>query len=872
MVGKLLNPLLKRVINTESDDFHKVVLLQLAIFLIISVLMILKPLATSLMLSAYGIDVMPVAFVSIAIAALIIHYILILLRRSFALYHAIVINFAFHIILLTVITAAVNFRLLHGPFTVAVYVYISLFSVITVTLFFQYCQSLLSIREAKRVLSHIGVGAIGGGVFGGYFASGTVSYFGNIGLLVSAIVFLFLSAMCIRKVHIEFGSDLMEDAKESEWIGGGQFLRTLKNKHVIYIVGITCFGVIASKLLDYLFNAVAYNHFDTQEALTAFFGFWFSSINVIGLIIQLFFVNTVIDRLGITYSMSIMPMLILGSLIAFLYWPILAVGIIMKMVDGSMKQSVYKTSTEINIMPLSAAIRERAKSLIDVVVDSIATGLSGVLIYILINRVSLPLWVITLTTILVVIAWVSFILLSKKTYLKQLSYLVYSDDSDDSDDEELTVTPLEYLQHLLKDNRRNSINRLEELKRFTVEAETPVRSAAIEIIGQEYKSSGLLNVSHLQDDKSYIVRKKYFEEKLKFVNSKSELKQLYSTATPENRIIITGALARLLGSRWRQQERYQIKKRINQAYAYMNNNDVAPKLWRTWMTAVAHTKFEKYYPVIKDNLRQSAEEDMKMFALFAVRRGKLKLLFPTVLTCKVSFRKRKRWHKTLSAFPNLLLRHLKSLPEENSKKLKKFIPAFKFIDKQSHLDFLFDNLEHKDRGVRIEVVKTIGIMRLRYPYLKYNRRRNRLRLNKNIVQIKEILGEIWLMNDLIDQSGKHSKYTRNAYRALLLLKNELNINLHVLFVLLGLVTDSDEMMKCYYGLIRGRRQATLDYLDQLLSYRLKTRILPLLKLATVEEIDKALFLENGVKISKRTTADHLKRLSPSIHRELKVFI
>jgi len=866
MLGNYLKPFVKRVIDTEQDDFRKIILLQLAIFMIISVLMILKPLGTSLMLSTYGIDIIPIAFVGIAVAAICIHFGLILLRRFFSLNRAISINFVFHILIIIGIAAAINFNLLYGWTTVAVYVYISLFSVITVTLFFQYCQSLLSIRDAKRVLSHVGVGAIAGGVFGGYFASATVSYFGNIGLLFSAVAFLIIAALSLRRVHLEFGTDLVDDTTESDWIGG-QFFRTLKNKHVIYIVGIICFGVISSKLLDYLFNAVASAHFDDQGALTAFFGFWFSSINVIGLLIQLFLVNPLIDRLGVTYSMSIMPFMILLSLMAFIYMPILAVGIIMKMVDGSMKQSIYKTSTEINIMPLSSAIRERAKSLIDVVVDSIATGLSGVLIYILINKVSLPLWVITITTILVVIVWLIFIFLSRRTYLRQLAQLVYSDDSED---EELDASPKEYIEHLLKEYGRKSIKRFMKLTELTKQAQTPVKFAAIEIIGEEYSKAGLSNLVHLKKDNSYLVRKKYFEEKLKYIKTRSELNSLYLATKPNNKIILTGALARSIGYRPKQLKRYQVYERIDENYTYLNQNDVSPRLWRTWMTAVAHSRDVKYYPMIKEQLMDSANNDMKMFALFAVMRGKVAPLFQDVVNCKVSIGDRKRWYKALATFPKLLLRHLNSIPLTDSKQLKRLIPALKRIDKQAHLNFLFSILEHPKKGVRIEALKTIGVLKLDYPYLNFKRRKNRARLFRVIKQIKEILREISQLNELKEKNSILSQSPNTINEAISILKNELDAYVHVLFVLLGLVIDSNDMMKSYYGMIRGNEQATLDYLDQLLPYRLKLRILPLLKMAAFDKREKSLTsVDRATFKNMKFKAPHLYRLNSSLHDELK---
>jgi len=102
-----------------------------------------------------------------------------------------------------------------------------------------------------------------------------------------------------------------------------------------------------------------------------------------------------------------------------------------------------------------------------------------------------------------------------------------------------------------------------------------------------------------------------------------------------------------------------------------------------------------------------------------------------------------------------------------------------------------------------------------------------------------------------------------------MLKNELNIHLHILFILLGLVLDTNNMMKCYYGLMRGRKQETLDYLDQLLPYRLKKKLIPVLQYVFNEEVEKVRTPQHKQKINaKDLIIPNLKRLDASLHDEL----
>jgi len=51
-----------------------------------------------------------------------------------------------------------------------------------------------------------------------------------------------------------------------------------------------------------------------------------------------------------------------------------------KGVDGSFKQSINKAAFELSFLPVSYESKKQAKPFIDVVVDSVATGIAGFLL------------------------------------------------------------------------------------------------------------------------------------------------------------------------------------------------------------------------------------------------------------------------------------------------------------------------------------------------------------------------------------------------------------------------------------------------------------------------------------------------------------
>ena len=58
--------------------------------------------------------------------------------------------------------------------------------------------------------------------------------------------------------------------------------------------------------------------------------------------------------------------------------------ILLKVVDGSLKQSLNKASFELLSLPIPIEIKRNTKVFIDVVIDSIATGLAGLMLYFII--------------------------------------------------------------------------------------------------------------------------------------------------------------------------------------------------------------------------------------------------------------------------------------------------------------------------------------------------------------------------------------------------------------------------------------------------------------------------------------------------------
>jgi AAA family ATP:ADP antiporter len=279
-----------------------------------------------------------------------------------------------------------------------------------------------NIREAKRLFGFIGAGAIIGGIIGGYLASIIANYLGTDSVIFVAASLLLLCLpiiVSIWKIRINRLNKYIKKKRkkeENESISSNSFLVILKSKHLINISAVVGVSVLVAKLVDYQFSYFSHIAYPNPDELASFFGFWYSSFNIVALLIQLFLTNKLLTSFNLSKNMLILPLTLLLASVLFLIFPELWVVILLKGIDTSFKQSINKASFELSILPISYETKKQAKPFIDVVVDSIATGLSGLLLLFIIKKLNVSPTYISLLTIVFIFIWFYLILRIKKSY------------------------------------------------------------------------------------------------------------------------------------------------------------------------------------------------------------------------------------------------------------------------------------------------------------------------------------------------------------------------------------------------------------------------------------------------------------------------
>ncbi|WP_378179829.1 hypothetical protein [Aquimarina sp. SS2-1] len=414
----MIKTTLKKIFDIRDGELKVSFFMLAYIFLIIATLLIIKPVVNSLFISELGVESLPFAYLLVAVFAIVSSYFYTRATERFSLQQVIRSTLIITIISLVVMAGLLYLQILRGWLLYFFYVGVAIYAVLTTSQFWVLANLVFNVREAKRLFGFIGAGAITGGIFGGYLTTILAPVIGNENLIIVAGLFLLCGVPIVSYIWKNRVGKLntFKQKKRLPVKIGHPFRLIKKSRHLTYLAGIIGIGVVTARLVDYQFSDIAAKKITDSDELTSFFGFWLSTFNVLSLLIQLLLTRKIVGVWGVGFSLLILPVLIFAGALLFFIFPELWVVILLKATDGSLKQSVNKSAVELLALPLPFELKNKTKSFIDVVVDSIATGIAGCVLILFVKGLDVPDYYITSCIIVFTIIWVYFVIQVRKEY------------------------------------------------------------------------------------------------------------------------------------------------------------------------------------------------------------------------------------------------------------------------------------------------------------------------------------------------------------------------------------------------------------------------------------------------------------------------
>ncbi len=437
-----MKPLLRKLLNIQPGEGRRAALMFAYIFFVIATLTMIKPVRNSLFLSRFGVEQLPFAFMLVAIVSGLVAFGYSRLVQRIPLNRLILNTLALSILCLLLFwwILADDFG---GIFCYVFYVWVAIFGVITTTQFWLLAGYVFHAREARRLFGLIGAGAISGGIFGGYVANYFAPIIGTHLLMLLAVGFLVCCSIIFKAIWIcaakkAFQIRERRPSRIEESSANDSALKTvLRSRYFTLLAAAAGISVVIANLVDYQFSAVASNVIQDPDRLTAFFGFWMSTLSLTSLAIQLLITSRVLKSFGVGASLLFLPIGLMGGAAALLIVPALWSAVFVKVADGGLKQSINKSGFELLYLPIPRSVRAQVKSFIDVFIDNLATGAGGALLIVFSLVIGLTVSQISFVALAFIAGWIYLLRHVRREYVNAIRLAI---ERREINPEEQTVT------------------------------------------------------------------------------------------------------------------------------------------------------------------------------------------------------------------------------------------------------------------------------------------------------------------------------------------------------------------------------------------------------------------------------------------------
>ncbi len=855
-----LQEILKKSFNIQEGEFRIAFLMQLYVFMIITSLLIIKPTVNSLFLSELGVESLPVAFLWVALIAYLSSYLYSRALNRFSLLSVVKTTLSITIVILSLLVLLLKFELLNAWMLFFFYVWVAIHAVLSASQFWVLANLVFNPREAKRLFGFIGSGAILGGIFGGYLTSILAPIIGNNNVFILAIVILFLCIPLlgtIWRLRVE-KLNLFKVKKRTDLDSDRPLKLIRKSRHLTFLASILGISVIVAKLVDYQFSDFASAAIPDPDDLTSFFAFWFSTFNLLSLSIQLFVTHRVVGVWGVGSSMLILPMGILVGSVLFFFFPELALIVFVKAVDGSFKQSINKSAMELLALPLPFELKNKTKTYIDVVVDSVATGIAGFILIFFVRGLSAPSVYITGIIILLLILWVYFVFKVRQEYFQTFRDNLAMVLETKSPSKKLNVKQHSVVDGMKKVFEKGSesqilfmLGKLREINdpRFFPQVQKLLSHPSVKVRTAAVQSLYFLNVHTMVTEIPLLLAsgdEDLITATLEYVllHSSSEKSQVFDQFLDHQDPKISRAALFCLARESRDNNslrtHYRVAERIEQLIKKAENQKDDVELTHAALKIAGVANLQEFYPFLSEALK-SPDKGIQKEAIEATGLS----LYPPFIKELLPFLSEKNMRPSVIeaflAYGQYLAPYLIRIIQDREAPIEqcRLIPlVLKRMPSQQTVSTLMLLLDDQDVTIRQEAIRALSDLKRDYPQYRFDH----LKVVRNILEecrmYHQSLSALHTQIIISYRNRTKSRQVvsddeRNARSSLLeLLERRLDAGLERIFKLLGLRFGTRDIDIAYEGILSEKQDAqsrAIEYLDNLLYGDLRRKLMPIIE-------------------------------------------
>jgi len=267
------------------------------------------------------------------------------------------------------------------------YVWLSAINLFVNSIFWAFMVDLFSVEQGKRMFAFIGIGGTTGALAGGWatnrIAAATESVYLPVGLMaigagffVAAIILMLtLDRRAARSGHSRLGNSAAAsgdspDAPDPPPGMGGNFwdgaTAVVRSPYLLGIALWIMFMAISNTLIYFTQANIILNRSDNFSQLVGSYALMDALTQTATLITQIFITTRLIRKLGVGWTLAILPLVTLAGFAVLAIWPIFGVMAVFQAVHRATRYAISRPARETLFSVVPPAERYKAKPVVDV--------------------------------------------------------------------------------------------------------------------------------------------------------------------------------------------------------------------------------------------------------------------------------------------------------------------------------------------------------------------------------------------------------------------------------------------------------------------------------------------------------------------------
>jgi AAA family ATP:ADP antiporter len=259
------------------------------------------------------------------------------------------------------------------------FIWASVYNLFIVSVFWSFMVDIFTNDQAKRLFGVIAAGGTAGALTGPALTAVLVIRLGPTNMLLISAAFLSAALWCIHRIiawkKSAAGGDSTQetgrDRPEDQVIGGSIWGGIRQVFRSSYLAGICVLMTLFTTLATFLYfqqAQIVRDTFGNPSDRTAIFAAMDFSVNALTIVTQLFFTSRIVGKLGLGWTLALVPILLVFGFLLLGLVPALSILIVVQVLRRAGNYAVMRPAREMLYVVVSKEEKYKAKNFIDTVV------------------------------------------------------------------------------------------------------------------------------------------------------------------------------------------------------------------------------------------------------------------------------------------------------------------------------------------------------------------------------------------------------------------------------------------------------------------------------------------------------------------------